>query len=253
MPSSRKRLCQSIPWWVQLLPDRHGSCHDVANDWEKMNYLLAWVSHAHDGVRRSAARAGLLRWLSWCVVLWCTSTPCSARTGWVQLVPASYCLGPCHRALACCPSRARESTNDDDARCNSSLVLPGLGSSVLQYAFLASAALELPLFAAENAVPALFAREGQGHLPPSTWQVQSPWHMTRLHRVKHQRLSPSVQEALRPCITTSWSEDEIATRETRRHLQRKQSFPVASLHSPVHCGENAMMQVPSALKLQSPP
>ena len=36
--------------------------------------------------------------------------------------------------------------------------------------------------------PALFAREGQGHLPPSTWQVQSPWHMTRLHRAKHQRL-----------------------------------------------------------------
>ena len=29
---------------VRLLPDRHGSCHDVANDWEKINYLSAWVS-----------------------------------------------------------------------------------------------------------------------------------------------------------------------------------------------------------------
>ena len=164
---------------------------------------MAWVSPAHDGVRRSAVRARLLRWLSSCVVLWCTSSPCSARTGRVQLAPASYCLGRCHRALTCCPSRARVSNNDEDARCNSSLVLPGLGSSFLQYASLASAAHELPLFAAEKAVPALIAREGQGHLLPSTWQVQSPWHMTRLHRVKHQRLSPSVQEALLPCITTS--------------------------------------------------
>ena len=58
-----------------------GAAHDVANDWEKRDYLLAWVSHAHDGVRRSAVRARLLRWLSWCVVFQCTSTPCSARTG----------------------------------------------------------------------------------------------------------------------------------------------------------------------------
>ena len=50
---------------------------------------------------------------------------------------------------------ASEVTNDDDAKCNSSVVLLGLGSSVLQYAFLASAAHELPLFAAD----ALFARE----------------------------------------------------------------------------------------------
>ena len=78
---------------------------------------------------------------------------------------ASYCLGPCHRALACCPSRARESTNDDDGKCNSSLVLPGLGSSVLQYASLASVAHELPLFAAKKAVLVLSAQEGQGHLP----------------------------------------------------------------------------------------
>ena len=35
-------------------------------------------------------------------------------------------------ALACCPSRARESTNDDDAKSNSSLVLPGLGSSEVE-------------------------------------------------------------------------------------------------------------------------
>ena len=53
--------------------------------------------------------------------------------------------------------------------CNSSSLLPGLASSGLQCASFASVAHELPLFAPGKAVPAPFAREGQGHPPPSAF------------------------------------------------------------------------------------
>ena len=47
----------------------------------KMNFLLAWVSHAHDGVRRGAARAGLLRWLVMvrCPLVYVNTMFCSNR------------------------------------------------------------------------------------------------------------------------------------------------------------------------------
>ena len=150
---------------------------------------------------------------------WCTSKCCSSRASamavmvrcplvYVNTMFCSNRLSPaCSRIIL--PWTVSSSSSVLSISCTSPLttttrdVTRHWFSRDSAHRSSASAAHELPLFAARKQFLHFFAREGQGHLPPSTWQVQFPWHMTRLHRVKHQRLSPSVQGALQPCMTTS--------------------------------------------------